>query len=65
MLFAVWEVPQAFTGFSPLELLFGRILQGVLDPIKENWREHPSLAKDEILYFLDLRAKLHTLGRLS
>lgn len=37
LLLAVWEVPQASTGFPPppFELLFGRKTQGVLDLIKK------------------------------
>uniref|UniRef100_A0AAQ4QNV2 Gypsy retrotransposon integrase-like protein 1 n=1 Tax=Gasterosteus aculeatus aculeatus TaxID=481459 RepID=A0AAQ4QNV2_GASAC len=65
LLFAVREVPQASTGFSPFELLFGRTPRGVLDLIKESWEEGPSPCKNEIQYVLGLRAKLHTLGRLS
>ena len=61
LLFAVREVPQASTGFSPFELLFGRKPRGVLDLIKENWEEGPSPSKSEIQYVMDLRAKLHTL----
>lgn len=59
------QVPQASTGFSPFELLFGRRSRGVLDLIKESWEEGPSTSKNEIQYVLDLRAKLHTLGKLS
>ena len=65
LLFAVREVPQASMGFSPFELLFSRKPRGVLDLIKENWEEGPSPSKNEILYVMDLRAKLHTLGQLS
>uniref|UniRef100_A0A3P8NS09 Piwi domain-containing protein n=1 Tax=Astatotilapia calliptera TaxID=8154 RepID=A0A3P8NS09_ASTCA len=65
LLFAVREVPQVSTGFSPFELLFGRRPRGVLDLINESWEDGPSPAKNEIQYVLDLRAKLHTLGRLS
>ncbi len=65
LLFAVREVPQASTGFSPFELLYGRQPRGVLDVIKESWEEGPSNSRSEILYILDLRAKLHMLGRLS
>uniref|UniRef100_A0AAQ4PTP4 ribonuclease H n=1 Tax=Gasterosteus aculeatus aculeatus TaxID=481459 RepID=A0AAQ4PTP4_GASAC len=65
LLFAVREVPQASTGFSPFELLFGRTPRGVLDLIKESWEEGPSPGKNEIQYVLDLRAKLHTLGKMS
>ena len=65
LLFAVREVPQASTGFSPFELLFGRKPQGILDLLRENWEEGPSPSKNEIQYILDLREKLHTLGQLS
>lgn len=34
LLFAVLEVPQASTGFSPFELVFGRNLWGMLDLMK-------------------------------
>ncbi len=37
----------------------------MLDVIKESWEEGPSNSRSEIQYVLDLRAKLHTLGRLS
>ncbi|KAI5617023.1 hypothetical protein C0J50_23276 [Silurus asotus] len=65
LLFAVREVPQASTGFSPFKLLYGRKPRGVLDVLRENWEEGPSNAKNEIQYVLDLRAKLHTLGQLT
>lgn len=65
LLFTVREVPQASMGFSPFELLYGRKPWVVLDLIKENWKEGPSPLKNEVQYVLDLRAKLHTLGRLS
>ncbi len=65
LLFAVREVPQASTGFSSFELLYGRQPRGVLDVIKESWEEGPSNSRSEIQYVMDLRAKLHTLGRLS
>ena len=65
LLFAVREVPQASTGFSPFELLFGRTPRGVLDLVKENWEDGPSPSKNEVQHVLELRAKLHTLGKLS
>ncbi len=65
LLFAVREVPQASTGFSPFELLYGRQPRGVLDVLRETWEEVPSESKKEIQHVLDLRTKLHTLGQLS
>ncbi len=65
LLFAVREVSQASTGFSPFELLYGRQPCGVLDVLRETWEEGPSESKNEIQHVLDLRTKLHTLGQLS
>jgi len=48
LLFAVRDVPQDSTGFSPFELLFGRTPRGMLDLIKENWEEGPSTSKSRI-----------------
>jgi hypothetical protein len=42
VLFAVHEVPQASTGFSPFELLYGRRPRGLLDLAKEAWESRPS-----------------------
>ncbi len=59
LLFAVREVPQASTGFSPFELLYGRQPRGVLDVLRETWEEGPSESKNEIqqIYHLNLLKK--------
>ena len=48
LLFAVREIAQASTEFSPFKLLFGRKPQEVFDQIKENWEEDSSPSKGEI-----------------
>ncbi len=58
LLFAVRGVPQASTGFSAFELLYGRQPRGVLDVLRETWEEGPSGSKNEIQHVLDLRPKL-------
>ncbi len=65
VLFSVCEVPQASTGFSPFELLYGRQPRRVLDVLRETGEEGPSDSWNEIQYVIDRRTKLHTLRRLS
>ena len=45
ILFAYREVPQATTGFSPFELLFGRDVRGPLDVLRELWESAENLTK--------------------
>ena len=42
MMFSVRDVPQAFTGFSTFELLYGRRSPGLLDLAKEVWEDQPT-----------------------
>lgn len=42
LLFAIREVPQASTGFSPFELVYGRHPSGLLDIMKETWEQEAS-----------------------
>ena len=43
LIFALWEVPQAFTGFSPLELLHGWPCRIILDLTKDAWENQSCL----------------------
>lgn len=69
LLFAMWEVPQASTGFSQFELLYGRNPCEVLDVIREACEEGPSNSCSKTEFILEIQyvqcAKLHTLGWLS
>ena len=51
VLYAYREVPQASTGFSPFELLYGRDVRGPLDIIKEGWTG-PEEKEDDVLSYV-------------
>uniref|UniRef100_A0A3B3HU39 Gypsy retrotransposon integrase-like protein 1 n=1 Tax=Oryzias latipes TaxID=8090 RepID=A0A3B3HU39_ORYLA len=60
LLFAYREVPQASTGFSPFELLYGWDVQGPLDLLRKSW-EAPSTTpagKGVIQFVLEMRERL-------
>lgn len=60
LLFAYREVPQASTGFSPFELLYGWGVQGPLDLLRNGW-EAPSTASNDrsvVQYVLEMRNRL-------
>uniref|UniRef100_A0A9J7XPR1 Gypsy retrotransposon integrase-like protein 1 n=1 Tax=Cyprinus carpio carpio TaxID=630221 RepID=A0A9J7XPR1_CYPCA len=46
VLFGIREVPQASTGFTPFELLFGRQPRGLLDVAREAWEQQPGGRSD-------------------
>ena len=65
VLFAYREVPQASTGFSPFELVYGRQVRGPLDILKETW-EAPSQGSDEsiVSYVLSVQERLAKMTEL-
>ena len=60
VLFAYREVPQASTGFSPFELLYGRSVRGPLGLLKEMWtnRDLDPNEFNTYQYVADLRNRL-------
>uniref|UniRef100_K7F0Q0 ribonuclease H n=1 Tax=Pelodiscus sinensis TaxID=13735 RepID=K7F0Q0_PELSI len=65
LLFAVREVPQASTGFSPFELLYGRQPRGILDLLREDWEGQESRVMGTVPYVLQLRERLQKLGEFA
>ncbi|XP_072772650.1 uncharacterized protein [Nerophis lumbriciformis] len=61
VLFAIREVPQASTGFSPFELVYGRRPRGVLDIAKETWENQPSPHRSVIDHVAQLQARARKL----
>ncbi|XP_078240664.1 uncharacterized protein LOC144586383 [Pogona vitticeps] len=53
LLFAYRSVPQASTGFSPFELLFGRRVKGPLDLIKQNWEQITQDDPQDVVTYID------------
>ncbi|KAG6939054.1 hypothetical protein G0U57_003844, partial [Chelydra serpentina] len=58
LMFAIREVPQASTGFSPFELLYGRHPRGILDIAKEDWEEQPNPGKNVIEHVTQMRERI-------
>ena len=60
LLFAYREVPQASTGFSPFELLYGWDVQGPLDLLHKGWEgpEHQTEEKGVVQFILEMRERL-------
>ncbi|XP_065282035.1 uncharacterized protein [Dermacentor albipictus] len=67
LLFAYREVPQASTGFSPFELLYGRNVRGPLAILKELWTgaRLEEEVKTAYQYVIDLRERLETTCQMA
>lgn len=62
LLFAYREVPQASTGFSPFELLYGREVRGPLDVMKEALEgQQPQQGMNILSYVIKMRDKMESL----
>ena len=53
LLFAYRSVPQASTGFSSFELLFGRKVKGPLELIKQNWEQITEDDPQDVVTYID------------
>ncbi|KAL0199491.1 hypothetical protein M9458_008031, partial [Cirrhinus mrigala] len=58
VLFGVREVPQASTGFTPFELLFGRQPRGLLDVAREAWERQPAPLRTVVEHVRELRERI-------
>ena len=67
VLFAYREVPQASTGFSPFELLYGRKVRGPMDILLEIWSGNTMSedVRNTYQYVVDLRNKLEDTCRIA
>ena len=58
LLFAYREVPQASTGFSPFELLYGRAVNGPLDVLRKAWEVSKRSDESVVSHVLSMRDKM-------
>ena len=67
VLFAYREVPQASTGFSPFEMLYGRTVKGPMQLLKELWtrEDDASEVRNTYQYVLELRNRLEDTCQLA
>ena len=66
VLFAYREVPQASTGFSSFELLYGRTVRGLMQIFKDIWtkREDPEV-QNSYLYIFNLKQRLEETCKIA
>ena len=64
LLFAYREVPQASTGFSPFELLYGREVRGPLDVLKETWEADKRSSESVVSHVLAMRDRMSSMTEL-
>ena len=65
LLFAYREVPQASTGFSPFELLYGRSVRGPLDIVRESWEAREKSDESVVSHVLSMRKRLEKMSELA
>ena len=65
LLFAYREVPQASTGFSPFELLYGRQVRGPLDLLRDYWERSNPEGENVVAYVVKMRERLEQMTALA
>jgi len=66
ILFAYREVPQASTGFSPFELLYGRTVRGPMQILQQIWTEtQDDVTRNTYEYVFELRNRLEETCKLA
>ena len=65
VLFAYREVPEASTGFSPFELLYGRKVRGPLDVLREDMVGCNETSENLVQYVQEVRSRLKEMSELA
>lgn len=61
----IQEVPQASTGFSPFELLYGCQVRGPLDFLKDYWECLTPIGENVVAYAVNMRERLEEMSALT
>ena len=64
LLFSYREVPQASTGFSLFELLYGRSVQGPMDVLRETWEARKDSEESVVSHILLMQERLAKMTEL-
>ena len=64
LLFSYREVPQASTGFSPFELLYGRPVRGPMDVLRETWEAREDSEESVVSHVLLMQERLAKMTEL-
>jgi hypothetical protein len=59
------EVPQASTGFSPFELLYGHCVWGPLSVLSESWQSSKRSGESVVSHVLSMREKLEKMMSMA
>ena len=65
LLFAYREVPQASTGFSPFELLYGHQVCGPLSVLSESWQNSVRSGESVVSHVMSTREKLEQMMNMA
>lgn len=65
LLFAIREVPQAFTGYSPFKLLYRCHPRGIPDVLREEWESSVPGGGSPSLYMAALQNRLKATAHLT
>ena len=65
LLFAYQEVPQASTGFTPFELLYGHCVWGPLSILSKSWQSSERSGESMVSHVLSMRDKLEKMMSMA
>ncbi len=64
VLFTYREIPQASTGCSPFELLYGRPVRGLLNVLREKWEAQTKSSESVVSHILHIRERMEKMSEI-